>query len=215
MEKIRILLVDSQTLFREGLKALLASGETVEIAGEMAGHEDASAVAENCLPDLVLMDVARARGVSSAAAKNIARCRPSTRVVFLTARQDDDALHEYQESGASGYILKDTGYMELLAAIHTIHNGGTWVSAPVLAQMNIGSTRPRQGCLTARENEVLRLTAEGNSVKEIASMLLLSAKTVDAHKVNLMRKLRIHNKAQLVHYAFQNQILKLDFCAHP
>lgn len=205
MEPIRVLLADPQTLFREGLKALLARGEAVEIVGDVDHPEGVAGALDAWSPDVVLMEVGRV------AAQAIRSARPSTRVVFLTNRQDEDALRDYRASGAAGYILKDIGVSELLGAIRTIHGGGHWVSAEVADKIPVGVSRPQRRILTGRELEVLKMTAEGRSVKEVAAILVLSAKTVDAHKVNLMRKLQIHNKAQLVQYAYRNQILKLEY----
>jgi two-component system response regulator NreC len=205
MQQIRILLADPQTLFREGLKALLAPCGDIQVALETLDLKDAAAGIASFSPDVVLMEVDRL------AAKSIRALRPATRVAFLTSRQDDDALFDYRESGAAGYILKDLGFAELLEAIRAIHRGDNWVSHSLMHRVPSHELKSRQAVLTAREQEVLKMTAEGHSVKEVAVLLDLSAKTVDAHKVNLMRKLRIHNKAQLVHYAFQNQIIKLSF----
>jgi two-component system response regulator NreC len=205
MEPIRVMLADPQTLFREGLKALLAGCDAVEIVGDVLHPDGVAECLDAASPDVVLMEVGRA------ASQAIRSARPDTRVVFLTNRQDEDALFDYRESGAAGYILKDTALSELVGAIRTIHDGGSWVSAGVAGRMSGGEAKSRQGILTRREQEVLKMTAEGRSVKEVAAILDLSAKTVDAHKVNLMRKLRIHNKAQLVQWAYQNQVLKLEY----
>lgn len=205
METIRVMLADPQTLFREGLKALLAGFEAVRLVGDVEHPEEVAACLEQTSPDVVLMEANRTATMA------IRSIRPETRVAFLTNRLDEDALFEFRESGAAGYILKDVGVEELVGAICAIHGGERWVSAGVAARMPVPDARSRQGILTAREQVVLKMTAEGMSVKEVAVVLDLSAKTVDAHKVNLMRKLRIHNKAQLVQYAYQNQILKLDY----
>lgn len=207
MGPIRVMLADPQTLFRAGLKALLADCAGIEIVGDVLHPDGVLACLNAVEPDVVLMEVGRAAAVA------IRQTRPETRVAFLTNRQDDEAYFEYRESGAVGYILKDSGLEELLEAILAISSGGNWVSARITSRIPVGESRSRQGILTAREHEVLKMTAEGLSVKEVAAVLDLSAKTVDAHKVNLMRKLRIHNKAQLVQYAYQNQILKLEYKA--
>ncbi len=202
MEPIRILLADPQTLFREGLRALLAGCEEVEVVGEVPQPEEAATLLRLMPADLVLMDV------SGEGAVRVRNLETGAKTAFLTDRSDEDALTEYQESGAAGFILKDGGSGELLDAIRRIHGGNTWVSEPIATAIAKRGVRG-SGALTPREQEVLKMTAQGHSVKQVATMLDLSAKTVDAHKVNLMRKLRIHNKAQLVQYAFQKQILRV------
>jgi two-component system response regulator NreC len=130
---------------------------------------------------------------------------------------DEDYLVECMESGASGYVLKDSPALQLLNAVREVHRGGSYLSPRMLSQLvddfrsRVKSTQrlPRFATLTPREKEVLKLLAEGNSVKEIACTLNLSVKTVEAHKFNLMRKLDIHNKAQLVQYAVQKKVIKI------
>jgi len=121
------------------------------------------------------------------------------------------------EVGAAGYVLKDTPAPQLVTAVRDVYKGGKYLSSQVLgklvedfrARVRDAKMRPRMSTLTPREREILKLLAEGNSVKEIAVLLGLSVKTVEAHKFNLMRKLDIHNKAQLVTYAIQKKIIKI------
>jgi two-component system response regulator NreC len=130
---------------------------------------------------------------------------------------DDDYLAECVDMGASGYILKESPAEQLLTAIREVHRGGSYLSPRLLTRLvddfrlqGCGPARqPRFGTLTKREREILKLLAEGRSVKEVAASFDLSVKTVEAHKFNLMRKLDIHNKAQLVQYAIQKKIIRL------
>ena len=131
---------------------------------------------------------------------------------------DDDYLAECVDMGASGYVLKDSPVEQLITAIREVFRGGSFLSPRLLTRLvddlrmqNRGAPRqPRFGTLTKRELEILKMLAEGKSVKEIASSFELSVKTVEAHKFNLMRKLDIHNKAQLVQYAIQKKIIRLQ-----
>jgi DNA-binding CsgD family transcriptional regulator len=131
--------------------------------------------------------------------------------------EDEDYLVQCLEVGAAGYVLKDTPAPQLLTAVRDVYKGGKYLSSQVLGKLvedfrsRVRDTRlrPRISTLTPREREILKLLAEGNSVKEIAVILGLSVKTVEAHKFNLMRKLDIHNKAQLVTYAIQKKIIKI------
>ena len=143
---------------------------------------------------------------------------PDTKVVFLSMYDDEDYLAECLDIGASGYVLKDSPAEQLVAAIREVSRGGSFLSPRLLTRLVDGfrmqghaSTRqPRFGTLTKREREILKMLAEGKSVKEIAGTFDLSVKTVEAHKFNLMRKLDIHNKAQLVQYAIQKKVIRLQ-----
>src|SRR6187402_2803973 len=217
MSKIRIMLADDHTLFRQGIRTLIAAEPDMEVIGEAANGGDSVDRANELKPDAVLMDIGMPGLSSFEATRQIKRHRPETKILFLTMYDDEDYLVEGMEVGASGYVLKDTPASQLVAAIRDICRGGTFLSPRMLSQLvddfrtRIKSTSrlPRFATLTTREREVLKMLAEGNSVKEIACDLNLSVKTIEAHKFNLMRKLDIHNKAQLVQYAIQKKIIKI------
>jgi DNA-binding NarL/FixJ family response regulator len=217
MAKIRVLLTDDHTLFRQGVRTLLAAETDIEIAGEAVNAAEAVAMAHEMRPDLVLMDIGM-QGLSSfEATRQIRKDHPDTRVMFLSMYDDEDYLAECVDMGASGYVLKDSPAEQLVSAIREVHRGGSYLSPRLLsrlvddfrAQGNGMARQPRLGTLTKREREILKMLAEGRSVKEIAAGFTLSVKTVEAHKFNLMRKLDIHNKAQLVQYAIQKKIIRL------
>lgn len=221
MGRIRVLLADDHTLFRQGVRHLLSSEADLEVAGEVSNAADAMEKSAELKPDVVLMDVAMPGSSSFEAARQIKRNRPETKVLFLTMYDDEDYLVEAMEVGASGYVLKDSPATQLLSAVRDVHRGGSYLSPRMLAQLVDdfrtrvkSSTRaPRFSTLTPREKEVIKMLAEGQSVKEIACALNLSVKTVEAHKFNLMRKLDIHNKAQLVQYAIQKKIIRIPALA--
>src|SRR5579863_6713766 len=217
MAKIRIFLTDDHTLFRQGIKTLIGSEADMETVGEASNAIDAIAIAAEAKPDIVLMDIGM-QGVSSfEATRQIRKNRPETRILFLTMYDDEDYLVECMEVGASGYVLKDSPSQQLVAAVRDVCRGGSYLSPRMLSQLvddfrsriKSANRLPRFATLTTREREVLKMLAEGQSVKEIACDLNLSVKTVEAHKFNLMRKLDIHNKAQLVQYAIQKKIIKI------
>ena len=218
MPKIRILLTDDHTLFRQGVRTLLSAEPDMEVAGEASNATDAVTLAEQLRPDVILMDIGMAGMSSFEATRQIRKARPETRVLFLSMYDDEDYLAECMELGASGYILKDCPCDQLVTGIREVHRGGSFLSPRLLTRLvedfrdkNRGGAprQPRLGTLTKREREILKMLAEGKSVKEIATGFDLSVKTIEAHKFNLMRKLDIHNKAQLVHYAIQKKILRL------
>ncbi len=204
MTPISLFLADPQTLFREGLKALLAEEPFLKIIGEAATLEEASYPDHAHSPGVVLLE--NMSGKHPAALVHAAKqLWPQSKVIFLTAYEDKDTLAGFAQSKAAGVILKESSLSELRTAVQTVYHGGTFVTARVFPLWTRMQAAPPARCLTQREQEILRLAAQGHSVRQIAVMLSLSAKTVDAHKVNLMRKLQIHNKAHLVHYAFQNK----------
>ncbi len=217
MAKIRVLLADDHTLFRQGVKTLLAAEADMEVVDEAADGISAAEKAADIKPDVVLMDIGMPGPSSFETARQIRRNRPETKVLFLTMYDDEDYLVESMEVGASGYVLKDSPAAQLVAAVRDVCRGGSYLSPRMLSQLvddfrtRVKSTDrvPRFATLTPREREVLKMLAEGNSVKEVACQLDLSVKTVEAHKFNLMRKLDIHNKAQLVQYAIQKKVIKL------
>jgi DNA-binding NarL/FixJ family response regulator len=164
------------------------------------------------------MDIGMAGMSSFEATRLIRKERPEAKVIFLSMYDDEDYLAECVEMGANGYVLKDSPADQLTTAIREVQRGGTFLSPRLLARLvddlrmqgRGGPIRsPRFGTLTKREREILKMLAEGKSVKEIAASFDLSVKTVEAHKFNLMRKLDIHNKAQLVQYAIQKKIIRL------
>jgi len=217
MPKIRCLLVDDHTLFRQGVRRLLESESDFEIVGESPDAGDALEKARDLRPDVVLMDIGMPGLSSFEATRQIKKNRPETKVLYLTMYEDEDYLLQCLEVGAAGYVLKDTPAPQLVSAVRDVYRGGKYLSSQVLGKLvedfrsRVRDTRmqPRMSTLTPREREILKLLAEGNSVKEIAVLLGLSVKTVEAHKFNLMRKLDIHNKAQLVTYAIQKKIIKV------
>ena len=219
MPKIRVLLTDDHTLFRQGVRTLLSSEPDIEVVGEAVNASDAVALARQLRPDVILMDIGMTGMSSFEGTREIRKERPDTRVVFLSMYDDEDYVAECVDMGAQGYILKESPADQLVTAIREVHRGGSYLSPRLLTRLvdgfrgqgRSGALRqPRFNTLTKREREILKLLAEGKSVKEIATGFELSVKTVEAHKFNLMRKLDIHNKAQLVQYAIQKKVIRLD-----
>jgi two-component system, NarL family, response regulator NreC len=219
MSKIRVLLTDDHMLFRQGIRTLISAEADLEVVGEAGNASDAVALAHDLRPDVVLMDIGMQGMSSFEATRLIRKDRPETKVVFLSMYDDEDYLSECMSMGASGYILKESPAEQLLTAIREVHRGGSYLSPRLLTRLvddfrthgQSGLVRqPRFGTLTKREREILKMLAEGRSVKEIAGGFDLSVKTIEAHKFNLMRKLDIHNKAQLVQYAIQKKIIRLQ-----
>ena len=212
---IRCLIVDDHTLFREGLKRVLESEPGIEVVGEARDASEAIERAMFLKPDVVLMDIGMPGLSSFEASRRITREMPGRRVIFLTMYEDEEYLLQCLDAGASGYILKDAPAPRLIGAVRDVSAGRKYLSPQVLGKLvddfrsRSSSGVARGSTLTPREREVIKMLAEGNSVRQIAAILGLSIKTVEAHKFNLMRKLDIHNKAQLVQYAIQKKVIRL------
>ncbi|HWB98715.1 MAG TPA: response regulator transcription factor [Bryobacteraceae bacterium] len=221
MAKIRVLLIDDHTLFRQGIRTLIAAEPDMEVVGEASNAGDAIVKASELRPDIVLMDIGMPGVSCFEATRQIRKNRPETKVVFLSMYDDEDYLAQGMEAGACGYVLKDSPAEQLIEAISEAYHGGSYLSPRMVthlvddfrSRVKTQNRQPRFGTLTRRELEILKILAEGSSVKEIAGTLNLSIKTVEAHKFNLMRKLDIHNKAQLVQYAIQKKIIRLPATA--
>ena len=222
MGKIKIILADPHPLFREGTRLLLSQNPDIEIIAAVESAYAVPEILESAPARIVLMDAVMPGCSPMQTARLIRKRFPGTRVAFLTAYTDEEYLIEALDAGASGYILKESSPGDLAIALTEIERGGTWVSPRMLSRLvqdyrSRGSVQSmpqsRSASLTPREKEVLKLLAEGFRVKEVAGNLKLSVKTIEAHKFNLMRKLDIHNKAQLVQYAFQKKIIPLHSVA--
>jgi two-component system response regulator NreC len=212
---INCVIVDDHTLFREGLRRLLESEPDIRVVGEASDATDGLAKVSELLPDVVLMDIGMPGMSSFEAARRIYRDHPGARMIFLTMYEDEEYLLQCLDVGASGYILKDAPAPRLITAVREVAQGRKYLSPQVLGKLvddlrlHNSPGKSRSSTLTPREREVVKMIAEGNSVRQIAELLHLSVKTIEAHKFNLMRKLNIHNKAQLVTYAIQKKIVKM------
>ncbi|GAC1436148.1 MAG: response regulator transcription factor [Terriglobales bacterium] len=212
---ITCLIVDDHTLFREGLRRVLESESDIQVVGEASDASEALEKVRDLSPSVVLMDIGMPGMSSFDAARILKKEYPDTHLMFLTMYEDEEYLLQCMDVGAAGYLLKDSPAPRLIGAVRDVHEGRKYLSPQVLGKL-VDDFRSRSAqntgsktSLTPREREVMRMLAEGNSVKTVAGLLGLSIKTVEAHKFNLMRKLDIHNKAQLVTYAIQKKIVKM------
>jgi len=215
--RIRCVIADDHEMLRYGVRRLLEDSHDFAVVGEATNASEALKLVLAYRPDLVLLDISMP-GMSSFEAGRLIeeRCR-GTRVVYLTMHEDQEYVQQALRSGASGYLLKDSTGPALLRALRDVHRGERSLSPRVQTGLgdDAGGQKPamrvplRKGTLTLREREVMKLLAEGHTVKKVATVLGIGVKTVEAHKFNLMRKLDIHNKAQLVTVAIQKKILPL------
>jgi DNA-binding NarL/FixJ family response regulator len=216
MDKVQILLVDDHTVLRDGIRALLEKESDMAVAGEAEDGRTAVRLACQLKPDVVLMDIAMPLLNGLEATRQIIHDCPQVKVLILTMHDNEEYIRLALANGAMGYILKDAPAHELLEAIRAVHRGET-VLSPAITRLVIENylrwgeyqkNRSTDG-LSPRESEVLQLIAEGYSSMQIAEILCISIKTVQTHRMNLMSKLNLHNRAELIKYAIQRKIIDI------
>jgi len=214
MQKIRVLVVDDHTIVRDGICALLSLAGDIEVVGEAANGSEALKIVKELDPNVVLMDIAMPVMDGLEATRRICKEFPRTRVLVLTQYDDQEYVFPVIEAGASGFISKAAASSELASGIRSVHQGDSYLS-PAIAKFLVefyqhGGERAGHDPydqLTDRERDVFKLVAEGHTTQEIAEMLVVSPKTVEGHKTNLMAKLGIHNRTELIKYALRKGII--------
>lgn len=216
MDRVRILLADDHTILRDGIRALLEDEPDMLVVGEAEDGRTAVKLACQLQPDVVLMDIAMPLLNGLEATRQIMQECPQVKVLILTMHENEEYIRQVLASGAMGYILKDAAARELLDAIHAVCHGEP-VLSPAITRLVIenylrwGDLQQEDSSdkLSPREREVLQLIAEGYSSKQIAEILSISIKTVQAHRTNLMSKLDLHDRADLIKYAIQRKIIDI------
>jgi two-component system response regulator NreC len=212
---IRLLLVDDHAVVRSGLKMLLENERDVEIVGEAASASEAMEAATRLKPNVILMDIGLPDLSGIDATREIKKRAAEVSIVALTIHEDEEYFFKMLEAGASGYVPKRAAPEELLTAIRAAATGQVYLY-PSLAKLLVrdfldgGRATAEQASseLTDREQEVLTYLAEGASNEEIATSLVISPKTVARHRENIMRKLNLHSRSELVRYAIRKGIIK-------
>ena len=213
--KLRLLLCDDHVLFRAGIKAVLQARSDVEVVGEAGDGQAAIEEVERLRPDVVLMDIEMPRLNGFEATRRIAQLYKEVKVLILTMYAEEQMVARCLEAGASGYVLKDVPVSQLTYAIEAVARGERYLSPRAVETVlddqgqRLERGRTKYDLLTDREREVLKMLADGLSVKEVATRLDRSAKTVEVHKYNLMRKLGVHDRAGLVKYAIAHRLVQL------
>ena len=206
MNKVRLLLVEDHTIVREGLRALLSRYDNVEVVGEARDGVEALEQVDKLHPDIVLMDVAMPRMNGMEATRLIHERHPETKVIILTQYSDKYYVRSLLKAGATGYILKDVLGDELIRAITTVMGGEPYVHSAVSGEV-VRMVQEPAASLSPREQEILELIVKGYKNTELAEILSLSIKTVDWHRTNVMRKLGVHNLAELIRYAYDHGLV--------
>ncbi len=209
MPEIRVLIVEDHETVREGLRLIIDTQEDMQVCGEAGDGREAIRLAQELIPDVLLMDISMPGLNGLTAAAKLKRVAPQIKILTLTRHTDEAYLQELLQAGVSGYVLKQSAASELLRAIRAVASGGNYLDPAMTGKVfgnYVGkSAKPRgetRGAqLTERESESLRHIALGYSNKEIAERLYISVKTVEAHKANALRKLDMHSRIDIVRYA--------------
>lgn len=217
--KIQVVLADDHTVVRKGLRALLAQSRNIQIIGEARNGEEVLRLVKRRKPHVAILDISMPKMSGLEATRILKQQYPDVKVLILTVHDNQEYIAQMMQAGADGYLLKDAEREELFLAVRTVANGrrffGTSVSQAILdgilrKKESVADTRtPESPPLSKREAEILQLIAQGLTSRAIAKRLFLSIGTINTHRNHLMKKLGIHDKAGLVHYAIKMGLVKV------
>jgi two-component system response regulator NreC len=214
---MRVLIADDHPIMRAGVRLMLENESDIEIVGEADNGLKAVEMAKALHPDVVIMDISMPDLDGFEATRRIVQTLPQTRVLVLTMYDSEEHFFEILKAGAVGYVPKKAAPTDLIAALRSVHAGGVFIY-PTVARSLVNDflrradNTPEQeslGGLSDRERQVLRMIAEGVSNREIAEALVLSVKTVERHRANIMEKLGLHNRTALVKYAIRKGLVDI------
>lgn len=217
MKQITVLLAEDHTIVREGFRKMLELEADIEIVGEAQNGRQAVTQVKKLRPDVVLMDIAMPLLNGLEATRQVLKAVPATKVIMLSAHSDDAYVKNATDSGAVGFLLKQTSAHDVCRAIREVHTGKTFFSPSISKRQGrlnpqsldrAGLLKKKAAELTSREMEVLQLIAEGKANKETAAELGIGMKTVEKHREHLMQKLDIHDTAGLTRYAISAGIIE-------
>jgi len=218
MNPLRILVADDHEIVRRGLVSLLKPHAGWDVCGEARDGREAVEKVKELGPDIVILDIGMPNLNGLEAARQMAHNNPQSKVLILTISDADEMVRAVLDAGARGFVLKSDAARDLVAAVEALQSNKTFFTArvaEVLLGGYLGRSHPHADGelalpeLTPREREIVQLLAEGNSGKEVASHLNLSVKTVETHRANTMRKLKLHSVSELVLYAVKNQMVQV------
>ncbi|MBI2847298.1 MAG: response regulator transcription factor [Chloroflexi bacterium] len=218
MAKIRVLVADDHTLIRRGIVGLLNTQPDMQVVEEAGTGEEAIIKAVAGSPDIVLMDIGMPGINGLDATRAIKRQLAEVQVLILTMHDREDYLFQALRAGALGYVLKGADIQDLLTAVRSVHRGEVYLFPPVakklladyLRRVENGENLVSYDGLTEREREVLSLIAQGKTIPQVAETLRISPHTVQTHRDNIMAKLGLHNRAELIKYALRKGVIPLD-----
>ncbi len=214
MDKIKVLVVDDHAILRDGIRALLALQDDIEIVGEAAEGKGAIEKARELEPDVIVMDLAMPGMDGLEATRRIRKKNPSVRVLVLTQHDSREYILSAIKAGATGYIPKRALGSELVTGIRAVYQGDSFLYPSAAAALIEDYRQQAEGepydRLTEREREILKLIAEGHTSRKIANMLFISLKTVLNHRMKIMEKLDLHNRTELIKYAMRKGLVSMD-----
>jgi two-component system, NarL family, response regulator NreC len=210
-QPIKILIAENHTLVREGLRALLQGQDDFEVVGEAATGREAVSEALRVRPDVVLMDIGMPELDGLGATRRILAANPSIRILILTVHDSVDYFYRALETGARGFLVKDTASAALAMAVRAVHLGGVFLHPPLanrlvedyLQRVSSGEERTTYSKLTQREREILAMIGLGHTNQEIAERLSVSINTIQTHRSHIIDKLDLHSRAELMRYALR------------
>lgn len=220
--KIKVFIADNHLLLREGLKHILCEERLIEIAGEADDGIEAIEKIEKINPDISILDISMPKMTGLDAARNLLKYNKERKIIILTRHDNEEYVRQAMNYGVRGYMLKDSAGDDLIKAVKDVMNGNIYLSPKVLTSMvraefsihvnvkkQVEQNENGSKILTGREKEILKLVAEGKSSNEIASLLRISSRTVKVHRLNIMKKLDIHNIPELVRYAIKCELIEI------
>ncbi|MEI7555755.1 response regulator transcription factor [Candidatus Chlorohelix sp.] len=215
-EKIRVLLADDHAVLRSGLRALLNAEADIEVIGEAGNGEEAVKFTHELNPEVLVLDLNMPGLGGLGALKKIRGTNSTTKILVLTMYSEERYLYQVLQQGGSGYVLKSSADTDLLEAIRTVQAGNVYLypaATKLLLRgyLNRRDEEEKTATLSEREEEVLRLTAEGYTSQEIGEKLVISSKTVDTYRSRIMEKLGFHHRSELVRYALKHGMLEPSF----
>lgn len=216
MKTISVFLADDHKILREGIKSILERESDILITGEAEDGLSTVKLVNQLQPNVVILDIAMPKLNGLEAIRQIHHNNPNVKIIILTMHDNEEYIRQTLASGAMGYILKDAAAHELIDAIRTV-NRGEAILSPAITSLVIANylrwgnqeTENSSDNLSAREREILQLIAEGHTNKQIADILCISIKTVQTHRLNLMKKLDLHDRGELIKYAIQKKIIDI------
>ncbi len=202
---IKIIIADDHAIFTEGLSIMLSTASDIVVLGKATEGNGALKLIDTLHPDVAILDISMPGMNGIEIAKEVYRKRLNTKIILLTMHNNPFTAGKLLRSGVSGYVMKEDAFKDLMHAIKTVRSGGQFVSPSLAEKMSCLRNSKAEGFagLSGREKEVLQLISSGLTNKQIAARLLISVKTVESHRTNIMQKLCIHNTAELVRYAIK------------